>query len=339
MTSKYHINEKGVPGVCAAKIKCQFGGDAQHYFSPEAAQKAFELSMATETVPSAKKKTTEKPSPVNLPTSGAYDVGTKAERYVHPQGKIVEINPDGSVTAWKNGKIIPTSATADKLRNGHGAWKRDTTGVVTERPVSDASVAAKTAARQDRQLNQIPAKTRSRLSAAKENQPLLTAQEIEVQRDNEERVRKLTELGYPKTSRLDPRKLPGLVNRAPEGDKPRYDGYGIGRAALPTATRVNPHDKPESNEYIQGWDRTSAESVIAILKQKGETRDVYRSILSGHNGTSSDIPGDTFYLSHDQTGANIGNGSWEVVGVYEPRPGGAVIGEIPNQKIPFYVYK
>lgn len=319
MTSKYHINEKGVPGVCTAKIKCQFGGDAQHYFSPEAAQKAFELSMATETVPSAKKKTTEKPSPVNLPTSGAYDVGAKAERYVHPQGKIVEINPDGSVTAWKNGKIIPTSATADKLRNGHGAWKRDTTGVVTERPVSDASVSAKIAARQARKLNPEP------VDPAKV--------------DEKERVDSLVKNGYPKSSGLDPRKLPGVEDRAPEGDKPRYDGYGIGRAALPTATRVNPHDKPESNEYIQGWDRTSAESVIAILKQKGETRDVYRSILSGHNGTSSDIPGDTFYLSHDQTGANIGNGTWEVVGVYEPRPGGAVIGEIPNQKIPFYVYK
>lgn len=319
MTSKYHINEKGVPGVCTAKVKCQFGGDAQHYFSPEAAQKAFELSMATETVPSAKKKTTEKPSPVNPPTSGAYDVRAKAERYVHPQGKIVEINPDGSVTAWKNGKIIPTSATADKLRNGHGAWKRDTTGVVTERPVSDASVSAKIAARQARKLNPEP------VDPAKV--------------DEKERVDSLVKNGYPKSSGLDPRKLPGVEDRAPEGDKPRYDGYGIGRAALPTATRVNPHDKPESNEYIQGWDRTSAESVIAILKQKGETRDVYRSILSGHNGTSSDIPGDTFYLSHDQTGANIGNGTWEVVGVYEPRPGGAVIGEIPNQKIPFYVYK
>lgn len=332
MTSKYHINEKGVPGVCTAKIKCQFGGDAQHYFSPEAAQKAYELSMATETVPTVKKKIAENSAPV--PSEAG-----RVERYKHPQGKLVEINADGSVTAWKNGKIIPTSATAEKLRNGHGSWKLTAPGEGGERPVSDASVAAKTAARQDRQLNQIPAKTRSRLSAAKENQPLLTAQEIEVQRDNEERVRKLTELGYPKTSGLDPRKSPGLVNRAPEGDKPRYDGYGIGRAALPTATRVNPHDKPESNEYIQGWDRTSAESVIAIVKQQGESRDIYRSILSGHNGTSSDIPGDTFYLSHDQTGANIGNGSWEVVGVYEPRPGGAVIGEIPNQKIPFYVYK
>jgi hypothetical protein len=310
--NKYHINEKGVPGVCTAKVKCQFGGDAQHYFNPEAAQKAYELSMATETVPSAQKKSSNDfvPAP---PVSG------NVERYRHPQGKIVEINPDGSVTAWKNGKIIPTSATADKLRNGYGAWKRDTTGVVTERPVSDASVAAKTAARQARQLNPEP------VDPAKA--------------DNAERVAKLIEKGYPKTSGLDPRNKPGMEDRAPEGDKPRYDGYGIGRAALPTATRVNPHDKPESNEYIQGWDRTSAESVIAIVKQKGESRDVYRSILSGHNGTSSDIPGDTFYLSHDQTGANIGNGSWEVVGVYEPRPGGAVIGEIPNQKIPFYVYK
>lgn len=337
--NKYHINDKGVPGICTAKVKCQFGGDAQHYFSPEAAQSAYELSMAKETLPSVQKKS----NPV-MPTSGAYDVGTKAERYVHPQGKIVEINPDGSVTAWKNGKIIPTSATADKLRAGYGAWKRDVTEAHGERPVSDASVAAKTAARQARQLNQIPdsnipAKTRRDLSAMPANQPLLSAAEIEAQRDNAERIKKLTDLGYPKTSGLDPRKTPGVEDRKPERDEPSNRSWRKGRAVLPTGDRVNPHLNPESNSYIQGWAQSGDQSVIAIVKQRGYSRDAYRSILSGHNGVSDDIIGDAFRMEHDQTGAAIGSGDWVVVGVYEPKPGGAVVGEIPNQKIPFYVYK
>jgi hypothetical protein len=308
--NKYHINEKGVPGVCTAKVKCQFGGDAQHYFSPEAAQKAFELSMATETVPSAKKKAAENSVPV--PSESG-----KVERYKHPQGKLVEINADGSVTAWKNGKIIPTSATAEKLRKGHGSWRLVAPGEGGERPVSDASVAAKTAARQARQLNPTP------VDPAKA--------------DEKERVDLLVKKGYPKTSGLDPRKLPGVEDRAPERDVPST--WRKGRAVLPTGDRVNPHDKPESNSYIQGWDKWGDQSVIAIVKQRGDTRDTYRSILSGHKGVSDDIIGDSFALEHDQTQARIGHGDWVVVGVYEPKPGGAVMGEIPNQKIPFYVYK
>lgn len=315
----YHVNEKGIPGLCTAKIKCQFGGDAQHYFNPEAAQKAYELSMANETVPEVKKK-----APITNQSVGAAQSGSvTVERYKHPQGKIVEINADGSVTAWKNGKIIPTSATAEKLRNGYGAWKRDTTGTDASRPAPVS--------------NSAPAKTADRLSAAKENQPLLTAQEIEAQRDNKERVNKLVEAGYPKTSGLDPRKLPGVEDRQPQRDEPR--GWRNGRAVLPTGTRVNPHSNPESNEYVQGWDKWGDQSVIAIVKQSNGNRDVYRSILSGHKGVSSDIIGDSFPLEHDQTSAAIGRGYWQVVGVYEPKKDGAVMGEIPNQNIPFYVYK
>lgn len=47
------------------------------------------------------------------------------ERYVHPQGKVVEVDSQGNVTTYKDGKIATTSATVDKLRAGYGAWKRD----------------------------------------------------------------------------------------------------------------------------------------------------------------------------------------------------------------------
>lgn len=312
--AKYHINEKGVPGQCSAQYVCPFGGAAQHYASPEIAQKAFELSMASATVPTAQKKSANDFVP-------APPAPAKVERYRHPQGKLAEINPDGSVTAWKNGKIIPTSATADKLRAGHGSWKLTDAATGGERPVSDASVSAKTAARLSRAY------------------PAPATPADPVVQDEIDRVSKLVSLKYPRTSGLDPRKTPGVEDRQPERDDFSGRSYARGRAVLPTGDRVNPHDKPESNSFIQGWAQSGDQSVIAIVKQRGDTRDTYRSILSGHNGTSDDIIGDSFPMEHDQTQAMIGRGEWVVVGVYEPKPGGAVIGEIPNQKIPFYVYK
>lgn len=313
--AKYHINEKGVPGVCSANIQCRFGGDAQHYASPEIAQKAFELSMAGSTVPEAQKKPAVA-APIAAPKAAA-----PVERFRHPQGKLAEINPDGSVTAWKNGKIIPTSATADKLRSGHGSWKLADAATGGPRPSSDASVSAKRAARLSRAYPAAP-----------------TPVDPVVQ-DEIDRVSKLVSLKYPKSSGLDPRKAPSVEDREPERDDFSRRSYAKGRAVLPTGDRVNPHDKPESNSYIQGWAKGGDQSMIAIVKQRGDTRDTYRSILSGHNGTSDDIIGDSFPMEHDQTQAAIGRGDWVVVGVYEPKPGGAVMGEIPNQKIPFYVYK
>lgn len=315
--AKFHVNDEGIPGVCTAQIQCRFGGDAQHYATPEIAQKAYELSMASQSIPEPQKKAPAQS--VKMPTSGAYDVGTKAERYVHPQGKMVEINPDGTVTAWKNGKIIPTSATAEKLRKGHGAWKRDTSNSGEHKPYMGPTTPVKPSARilkRDADLNN-----------------------PSVSPDEKARVSSLRALGYPKSSGLDPRKKPKMQDRAPQVDMFGSGGIRGGRPVLPTGTRINPHQKPEDNEFVDGWNKYNQGSIIAIVKQEGESRDVYRSLLSGHDGESRDILGDSFTLEHDQTFAKIGQGNWTVVGVYEPQPGGAVIGEIPNQKIPFYVYK
>lgn len=41
MGARYHINpETGKPGLCHAKVKCRFGGDAEHYPSRDAAVQA-----------------------------------------------------------------------------------------------------------------------------------------------------------------------------------------------------------------------------------------------------------------------------------------------------------
>lgn len=40
--SKFHINTKGEPGRCSAEVQCPFGGESDHYSSPERAREAFE---------------------------------------------------------------------------------------------------------------------------------------------------------------------------------------------------------------------------------------------------------------------------------------------------------
>lgn len=59
--SKFHVNDKGESGQCRAeKGGCPFGGEAQHYSSPEIARQAYELSMAGEQIATIKKTPSEK---------------------------------------------------------------------------------------------------------------------------------------------------------------------------------------------------------------------------------------------------------------------------------------
>lgn len=64
---KFHINAEGNPGKCSAKVKCPFGGDEVHYFSREAAQKAFEDATKTEALKVWKKKAVV--APESTPTT------------------------------------------------------------------------------------------------------------------------------------------------------------------------------------------------------------------------------------------------------------------------------
>lgn len=58
--AKFHVNNAGEAGQCrATQGGCPFGGEAQHYESPEVAREAFELSMAGSQLPEASKKTSD----------------------------------------------------------------------------------------------------------------------------------------------------------------------------------------------------------------------------------------------------------------------------------------
>jgi hypothetical protein len=58
--AKFHVNNSGEAGQCrATQGGCPFGGDAQHYETPEVARQAFELSMAASQLPTVAKKLTK----------------------------------------------------------------------------------------------------------------------------------------------------------------------------------------------------------------------------------------------------------------------------------------
>lgn len=162
--AKYHISDDGMPGACRAKStdscpKTQ-AGDSFHGSLEEAtaeAERRFEEKLGAFVTTQKKGEKTagpkaagrfenytaaelrrelevwdtenpgEDPTDVEraLEAAVAREAESSEEVYVHPQGKIVRISADGTVRAFKDGREIKTSATAEKLRAGYGSWKRD----------------------------------------------------------------------------------------------------------------------------------------------------------------------------------------------------------------------
>jgi len=164
--AKYHISDDGMPGACRAKSndscpKTQ-AGDSFHGSLEEAtveAERRFEEKLGAFVTTQKKEEKAEGPkavgrfenytaaelrreldmwdteNPEDDPTdleiallnAEEREAETSDEVYVHPQGKTVRISADGTVRAFKDGREINTSATAEKLRAGYGSWKRDYT--------------------------------------------------------------------------------------------------------------------------------------------------------------------------------------------------------------------
>lgn len=78
--AKYHVNEAGDAGPCKAeKGQCPFGGEAQHYATPEVARQAYELSLASQVVPEAVvKEVTPKQVLVSAPEMAVIDAALRA---------------------------------------------------------------------------------------------------------------------------------------------------------------------------------------------------------------------------------------------------------------------
>lgn len=99
--AKFHINNSGEAGQCkATQGGCPFGGDAQHYESPEIARQAFELSMAGSQVPEVSKKTSR------IVRTDAVEAATRDEWYSDDYGgldyKDVVFDQDEVFNKWKD---------------------------------------------------------------------------------------------------------------------------------------------------------------------------------------------------------------------------------------------
>lgn len=233
------------------------------------------------------------------------------EVYVHPQGKIIVVE-NNVATAYKDGKVVNSSASVEKLRAGYGAWKRDESGAAA--PADTVAATAKAAAPRAKK-NSLP--------------PATTQEEIT-------RRIALKKTGYPETSGLDPTKKPkgsdGVPSKA--GVYPANAFARNASAVLPTDTRVNPHANPESNEYVQVWGDNSNYMVYKQTTYDG--KEYFRTVVT--SGEANPI-GDEAYFFHDQTQKRMGHEPWKVIGVFEAKPGGAAVGEIPNRNMPLYTFK
>lgn len=107
--ARFHKNKRGEAAPCTAPPgQCPLGGD--HFDTPEEVEAQLEHDMADDAHSGISKK-----------NKGAQD---NVEVYRHPQGKVATIK-NGVLEVTKNGQVMKSSATIEKLRAGHGSWARD----------------------------------------------------------------------------------------------------------------------------------------------------------------------------------------------------------------------
>lgn len=93
--SKFHINTKGEPGRCSAAVQCPFGGESDHYSSPERAREAFESLQKSNELLTLSKPSAGKDYYVPEPNFGVF-----SEK--DPQGRAAtkELGYEGPEPVW-----------------------------------------------------------------------------------------------------------------------------------------------------------------------------------------------------------------------------------------------
>ena len=79
--TKFHLNYKGEPGVCSAKVNCPFGGEQEHFPSAQAARDAYEAVMANHT--SMVGQTNKKDSSLAIPSVEFAEVRDDLVKEIH----------------------------------------------------------------------------------------------------------------------------------------------------------------------------------------------------------------------------------------------------------------
>ncbi len=100
--ARYHVNGKGEAGLCTAQTgNCPFGGELDHYSTPEDARRAYEKVMSGEAWGAQSKKTD--PGPLAQPfLPGEYSYGKAVLGQVWPEGggerKYIVVPFEGKLT-------------------------------------------------------------------------------------------------------------------------------------------------------------------------------------------------------------------------------------------------
>lgn len=281
---RHHINSKGESAPCHAEPgKCPLGGE--HFDSAEEADKHLEKTMSDQLTHGVRK---------SKPT---------VEVYRHPQGKVATIR-DGVLEVTKDGKVVKSSATIEKLRDGHGRWTKD----------NDAS------------------------DSLQKEEEGVSDEEKAAKKDNLDRIAANGAAGYPVNSPYDSRNSGEITEMEPHTS--RYDRPA---AILPLNERGNPHKLSEMpvGSKLRFWNYKNSDgsetcdSTFEVWKDANGA-EKYKAVV-----TASDTVygrGSEQNFSHDQTGQRMGD-RWTLVGAFQPIEGGGIIGDVPNRSMPIYTYK
>lgn len=221
--------------------------------------------------------------------------------YKHPQGKVAIVKRNGDIEVYKNGVKAPSSLNKDESTTDKN-FSRLTNGEKIGRweYVSDAS-------------RSVDSSTESADEQAEKRR-----QSLNVSR------------GYPADSHFNARKGSSI--------KTVKKNYNEPAPILPTSTKVNPHKGLKGSEYLDAW---GEDTNIEVWQD----RNSGRSILVATASESVFELGTKSNFIHDQTYSRLGaygspqNGGWNLIGAFENKEGGAIIGEVPNKTMSIYTYK
>lgn len=118
--AKFHINAAGEAGSCSAtKGNCPFGGEADHFTSPEAAREAFESKMSGSSLTSLEKQA-RKDDKFELDYRDETGSGYAIEKNSAGKYRWVWSEPDGTQEEGSMGNWVSTPSLA--LRAGAADW-------------------------------------------------------------------------------------------------------------------------------------------------------------------------------------------------------------------------
>jgi hypothetical protein len=152
--------------------------------------------------------------------------------------------------------------------------------------------------------------------------------------DEDTRRQALVAKNYPVTSTLDPRTPGGITVRDEKTGVTAYSRQKYPAAILPVDNNLNPHKGGlTAQEWLSVWGTPNRPATVEVWESaNGSLKAVATS------GTHIAALGSGNMFRHDQTFRSMGD-NWTLIGAFEGKDGGGVVGRVPNRSMPLYTYK